>query len=279
MIEVHDVHVAIDGAPILHGVSFGVGAGVVAGYVGPNGAGKTTTMRLLTGALPPDAGRVVVAGVDVALRPVEAKRQFGYVPEHGHVYESFTPAEYLAFIGRMHRLPEPAIRERTAAHLAFWGLEDAGDRSMVGFSKGMKQKVLLSAALLHDPPVLLLDEPLGGLDAHAVLQTRALLRTLASRGRTVFYSSHLLDAVEKVADLVVVIRDGQILQTGSPDEIKASGGGGTLEDAFGKLTASADAYDEAERLVAAAFDADLVPRPPDALAAGPGPAAQAPGSA
>ena len=254
MIRVHDVQVAIDGAPILHGVSFTVGAGQVAGYVGPNGAGKTTTMRLLTGALPPDAGRVVVAGVDVAADPVGAKRLFGYVPEHGHVYESFTPAEYLAFIGRMHRLPEAAIRARTAAHLAFWDLADAGDRSMVGFSKGMKQKVLLSAALLHDPPVLLLDEPLGGLDAHAVLQTRALLRTLAARGRTVFYSSHLLDAVEKVADLVVVIRDGRILQTGSPDEIKASGGGGSLEDAFGKLTAAADAYDEAERLVAAAFD-------------------------
>ena len=105
MIEVHDVQVAIDGTPILHGVSFEVAAGTVAGYVGPNGAGKTTTMRLLTGALPPDSGRVVVAGVDVAADPVEAKRQFGYVPEHGHVYESFTPAEYLAFIGRMHRLP------------------------------------------------------------------------------------------------------------------------------------------------------------------------------
>lgn len=253
MIRVADVHVAIDGAEILHGVSFEVEAGSVAGYVGPNGAGKTTTMRLLTGALPPDAGRVEVGGVDVVAEPVEAKRRFGYVPEHGHVYASFTPAEYLAFIGRMHRLPERAIRQRAAAHLAFWGLSDAADRSMVGFSKGMKQKVLLSAALLHDPPVLLLDEPLGGLDAHAVLQTRALLRTLAARGRTVFYSSHLLDAVEKVADLVVVIRDGRILQTGSPEAIKASSGEGSLEDAFGKLTAAADAYDEAERLVEAAF--------------------------
>ena len=253
MIQVEDVHVAIDGTPILHGVSFTVAPGSVAGYVGPNGAGKTTTMRLLTGALPGDAGRVTVGGVDVARDPVEAKRRFGYVPEHGHVYESFTPDEYLAFIGRMHRLSEQTMRERAAAHLAFWDLSDVADRSMVGFSKGMKQKVLISAALLHDPAVLLLDEPLGGLDAHAVLQTRALLRTLASRGRTVFYSSHLLDAVEKVADQVVVIRDGRILQTGSPEEISVAGGGGSLEDAFGKLTASADAYDEAEALVTAAF--------------------------
>ena len=253
MIQVQDVRVALDGAPILHGVSFEVAAGTVAGYVGPNGAGKTTTMRLLTGALAPDAGRVVVGGVDVAADPVEAKRRFGYVPEHGHLYESFTPAEYLAFIGRMHRLSEATIRDRTAAHLRFWGLGGAADQSMTGFSKGMKQKVLVSAALLHDPPVLLLDEPLGGLDAHAVLQTRALLRTLAARGRTVFYSSHLLDAVEKVADLVVVLRDGRVIQTGSPEEITTLSGGASLEDAFGKLTAAADAYDEAEALVASAF--------------------------
>ncbi|MGB3544586.1 ABC transporter ATP-binding protein [Rubrivirga sp.] len=253
MITVQGVHVAIDGTPILTDVSFEVATGSVAGYVGPNGAGKTTTMRLLTGALIADSGRVEVGGVDVKVDPVEVKRRFGYVPEHGHVYESFTPREYLTFIGRMHRLSEAEITSRTAAHLTFWDLEDAGDRSMVGFSKGMKQKVLISAALLHDPPVLLLDEPLGGLDAHAVLQTRALLRTLAAKGRTIFYSSHLLDAVEKVADLVIVVRDGQILQTGSPEEITTLGGGGSLEDAFGKLTAAADAYDEAEMLVADAF--------------------------
>ena len=175
MIQVTDVHVAIDGTEILHGVSFEVGPGSVAGYVGPNGAGKTTTMRLLTGALPPDAGRVEVGGVDVVADPVEAKRRFGYVPEHGHVYESFTPNEYLTFIGRMHRLEEKAIRRRSAAHLAFWGLSDAADRSMVGFSKGMKQKVLLSAALLHDPPVLLLDEPGATLDAAGRDLTAALV--------------------------------------------------------------------------------------------------------
>jgi ABC-2 type transport system ATP-binding protein len=253
MISVQGVHVTIDGTPILTDVSFEVETGSVAGYVGPNGAGKTTTMRLLTGALMPDTGRVEVGGINVKTDPVEVKRRFGYVPEHGHVYESFTPSEYLTFIGRMHRLSEAEITSRSSAHLAFWDLEDVGDRSMVGFSKGMKQKVLISAALLHDPPVLLMDEPLSGLDAHAVLQTRALLRTLAARGRTIFYSSHLLDAVEKVADLVIVVRDGQILQTGSPEEITSLGGGGSLEDAFGKLTAAADAYDEAEVLVAAAF--------------------------
>ena len=253
MIHVQDVHVALDGKPILHDVTFHVAAGAVAGYVGPNGAGKTTTLRLLTGTLEPDAGRVVVGGVDVGADAVAAKRRFGYAPEHGHVYESFTPVEYLAFIGRMHGLDEPLLAQRTAALLRFWGLDAQADQAMTGFSKGMRQKVLLSAALLHDPPVLLLDEPLTGLDAHAVLQVRALLRMLAAAGKTVFYSSHLLDAVEKVADQVIVIRDGRILQSGSPAEIMERAGEGSLESAFSRITAIADATDEVERLMAEAF--------------------------
>ena len=255
MLSVQNVHVALDGTPVLRGIAFEVPAGSVAGYVGPNGAGKTTTMRLLTGALAPDAGRVVVGGVDVAEAPVEAKRRFGFVPEHGHVYESFTPAEYLAFIGRMHSLDERTIEARAGAHLRFWGLAEQAQSAMTGFSKGMKQKVLLAAALLHDPPVLLLDEPLSGLDAHAVTQTRALLRALAAAGKTVFYSSHLLDAVERVADLVIVLRAGEVIEVGSPAEITRSAGGGSLEAAFGRLTAAADADAEAQALVAEAFGA------------------------
>ena len=262
MIAVQNVSVALGGRPVLHDISFEVPPGTVCGYVGPNGAGKTTTIRLLTGALRPDTGTVSVGGADVVARPVEAKRRFGFVPEHGNLYESFTPTEYLAFIGRMHELDEDTLAARSHAHLHFWGLDAAAHQSMTGFSKGMKQKVLIAAALLHDPPVLLMDEPLSGLDAHAVLQTRALLRTLVTRGRTVFYSSHLLDAVEKVADLVIVLRDGAIVGTGTPDEIKAGTGEASLEDAFGRLTAAADAYDEAETLIASAFaPAPVVPIP------------------
>lgn len=253
MISVQNVHVAIDGKEILHGVSFDVAPGAIAGYVGPNGAGKTTTMRLLTGTLAPTEGRVLVDGVDVATEALEAKRRFGYVPEHGHLYESFTPTEYLAFIGRMHGLDEKRLAHRTEVHLQFWGLDAEANQSMTGFSKGMKQKVLVAAALLHDPAVLLLDEPLNGLDAHAVLQVRALLRALASNGKTVFYSSHLLDAVEKIADQVIVIRDGRILNDGSPAEIMAAAGEGTLESAFSRLTAANDAAAEAEQLMAEAF--------------------------
>ena len=226
MVLVEHVSVALDGTPVLHDVSFEIAPGTVAGYVGPNGAGKTTTMRLLTGALAPDTGRVVVGGVDVAQDPLGGQAALRLRararPRLRELHADRVPRLHRphARPGRGHR-----SRARTAAHLRFWGLDGAARQSMTGFSKGMKQKVLLSAAMLHDPAVLLLDEPLSGLDAHAVLQTRALLRTLVARGTTVFYSSHLLDAVEKVADFVVVVRDGRILQTGTPAEITAGAGG------------------------------------------------------
>jgi ABC-2 type transport system ATP-binding protein len=254
MISVNDVRVTLEGTEVLHGISFRVGRGQVAGYVGPNGAGKTTTMRLLTGALLPDSGAVTVAGIDVAKHPTEAKRRFGYVPEHGHLFESFTPEEYIAFVGRMHGLDEPRITRRSEALLRFWGLTDTARQPMTGFSKGMKQKVLIGAALVHDPAVLLLDEPLNGLDAHAVLQMRALLRALAAAGRTVFYSSHLLDAVERVVDQVIVLRSGHVVRAGAPAEIVAGAGTESLEEAFAVLTETADAEAQAAELMQEVFD-------------------------
>ncbi|MEL7363384.1 MAG: ABC transporter ATP-binding protein [Bacteroidota bacterium] len=253
MLSVTDVSVVLDERPILKGVSFHVGAGEIAGYVGPNGAGKTTTMRLLTGVLKPDAGHVNVGGIDVAAEPLAAKRRFGYVPEHGHLYESFTPAEYLTFVGRMHGLDEAVLARRAEALLRFWKLDGAAQQRMNGFSKGMKQKVLISSALLHDPAVLLLDEPLTGLDAHAVLQFRALLKARAAAGVTVFYSSHLLDAVERVVDQVIVIRAGEIVRTASPQDLMTETASGSLEGAFSQLTAAEDADAQAEVLEAEAF--------------------------
>jgi ABC-2 type transport system ATP-binding protein len=253
MIVVHNVHVTLEGTEVLHGVTFQVGRGQVAGYVGPNGAGKTTTMRLLTGALRADSGEVLVAGIDVAENPTEAKRRFGYVPEHGHLFESFTPEEYLAFVGRMHGLEEDLLGHRSDALLRFWGLDDIARQPMTGFSKGMKQKVLIAAALVHDPAVLLLDEPLNGLDAHAVLQMRALLRALAGAGRTVFYSSHLLDAVERVVDQVIILREGRVVRAGAPADIVAGAGSDSLEEAFAMLTETADAEVQAATLMEEAF--------------------------
>ncbi len=263
MIHVHNIRVAFEGKEVLHGVSFHVEAGEIAGYIGPNGAGKTTTMRLLTGTLAPDAGHVMLAGVDVVAHPLEAKRRYGFVPEHGHLYESFTPKEYLLFIGRMYGLDEDLTRSRLAALLRYWKLDDDAQRKMVGFSKGMKQKVLLSAALLHAPPVLLLDEPLSGLDAEAVLLARALFRRWADAGRTVLYSSHILDAVERIADRVIVIRDGHIIGQGSPAALKAETASTSLERAFSQLTSTEDVMARTDTLMADGFG-EAAPLPANA---------------
>jgi ABC-2 type transport system ATP-binding protein len=253
MISVQDVRVAYGEKEVLHGVSFSIKAGSIAGYVGPNGAGKTTTMRLLTGQRKPDSGRVFVAGIDVAREPLEAKRLFGFVPEHGHLYESFTPEEYLLFVARLHEMDESLAMARIEALLRYWGLAKEAQFKMNRFSKGMRQKVLVSAALLHDPQVLLMDEPLNGLDAEAVLQVRSLLREWAAAGKTVFYSSHILDAVEKVADQVIVIRDGHIIGDGTSEELKTLTAAASLESAFSHLTSTEDMAVRTQTLMAEAF--------------------------
>jgi ABC-2 type transport system ATP-binding protein len=253
MISVQNVRVAFDGKQVLHGISFEVGRGVIAGYVGPNGAGKTTTMRLLTGTLQPDAGRVQVAGIDLSGDSLEAKRRFGFVPEHGHLYDSFTPEEYLTFVARLYEIDDRIAGQRIASLLRYWKLEEETHQKMVGFSKGMRQKVLLSAALMHAPPVLLLDEPLSGLDAEAVLLVRALLRRWADRGHTVLYSSHILDAVEKVADQVIVIRGGKIIGDGSPQDLKDLTAAASLESAFSQMTATDDVAARTDALMEEAF--------------------------
>jgi len=253
MIDVRNVRMAFDGKQVLHGISFSVPAGSIAGYVGPNGAGKTTTMRLLTGTLQPDTGSVRVAGIDLAENALEAKRRFGFVPEHGHLYESFSPEEYLSFVARLYDLDDRMAADRIASLLRYWHLEQEARQKMVGFSKGMRQKVLLSAALLHAPAVLLLDEPLSGLDAEAVLLVRSLLRGWAARGHTVLYSSHILDAVEKVADQVIVIRDGNIIADGSPEELKMLTAASSLETAFSQMTSTEDVQARTEDLMAEAF--------------------------
>lgn len=253
MIRAENVFVGFDDKQVLYNVNIHVSGGEIAGYVGPNGAGKTTTMRLLTGTLKPDSGRITIAGVDILDDPVAAKRNFGFVPEHGHLYESFSPIEYLTFIARLYEIDETLAQQRIELLLDYWELSGDAKRSMTGFSKGMKQKVLLSAALLHRPKVLLLDEPLSGLDAEAVLQFRALLRKWADAGNAVLYSSHILDSVEKIADRVFVIRQGRIIGEGSPEELKTQTAAASLESAFSHLTSTADVIDRTEELLHNAF--------------------------
>src|SRR4051812_17612287 len=181
-------------------VSFTVRPGEVLGYLGANGSGKTTTVRMLLGLVEPSGGTVLFRGADIAEDPVEFRRHVGYVPEEPHLYPFLSGREYLELVGRLRELPEALLRDKIPAMLGALGIGAAAEQSINSYSKGMKQKVLICAALLHDPDLVFFDEPESGLDVSTVLVLRHLVRALAARGEAILYSSHVLESVEKVCE-------------------------------------------------------------------------------
>jgi ABC-2 type transport system ATP-binding protein len=224
----------------LRGLDLRVEPGEILGFLGPNGAGKSTTVKILTGMIRATSGRAIVAGYDVSAEPLEVKRRIGYVPETGALYESLSASEYLEMVGCLHHLDPKATATRAGELLDLFGLLDVQSQPMTSFSKGMKQKVVLTAALLHRPEVLFLDEPLNGLDANAALVVKELLRRLAEQGKTILFCSHILEVVERICSRIVVINDGLQIANGSAADIARSTGATSLEDAFNKLTGVRD---------------------------------------
>jgi len=224
----------------LRDVSFTVPAGQVCGYLGPNGAGKSTTVKILTGTLRATGGAASVAGFDVAREPLEVKRRIGYVPETGTVYSTLSANEYLALCGALHEMEPAEVAERAARMLELFQITDAADRRLDTLSKGMRQKVVISAALLHDPEVVLFDEPLSGLDANAAWMIKDIVRGLADRGKTVLYCSHILDVVERLCERVIILDRGRVVADGLTSQLLSSPERGTLEALFRSLTAPED---------------------------------------
>jgi ABC-2 type transport system ATP-binding protein len=220
---------------VLRGIDLEVARGTVIGYIGANGAGKSTTLKILVGLLRDFDGEARVGGIDVAQDPVGVKSIIGYVPENASLYEALTAHEYLTYAGRLHGVSEGRIARRAAGFLAALDLEGRAHSRIGTFSKGMRQKLLIASALIHDPAVLLLDEPLTGLDVEAMLLVKDLLRGLADRGRAVLYSSHVMEVVERICDRVAVLHDGRLVAVASPEELKAASGDATLADAFRRL--------------------------------------------
>ena len=206
--------------PAIRDVSFTLGRGAILGLLGPNGSGKSTTVSILTGLREPSAGQVWFDGVNIADQLVAYKTRIGYVPEEPHLYTFLSGREFLDFVGRLRRLPAPLLKRKAGALLDLLGLTSAADQPMSGYSKGMKQKVLIVAALLHDPDLLILDEPETGLDLTAGLVLRHLIATLAARGKTILYSSHLLENVERLCLDVVVLHRGTIVAQGTVTELR-----------------------------------------------------------
>jgi ABC-2 type transport system ATP-binding protein len=225
-----------------------VPAGQIVGFLGPNGAGKSTTLRMLTGMIEPTSGRATVAGFDLASQTLEVKRHVGFVPESGAVFESLTGLEYLTMVAQLYGIPETRAVERIRQFITFFdlGFDTLTEKLLGAYSKGMRRKVVITSALLHNPPVVFFDEPLDGLDANAAVGFKALIQSLAREGKTIVYSSHILDVVERVCDRVVIIDKGKLLLDGAPEELVASHGSGTLEKLFTQLTGGAELERRAE---------------------------------
>ncbi len=229
-------------------LSFEVPAGQIVGFLGPNGAGKSTTLKILTGMIQPTDGTATICEFDVGRDPIEVKRRVGFVPESGAVFESLTGLEYLEMVAALYAIPQDAARSRIRQFIAFFDLsfETLTDKLLGAYSKGMRRKVVITAALLHNPPVVFFDEPLDGLDANAAVGFKALIQTLAREGKTIVYSSHVLDVVERVCDRVIIIDKGRLLLDGRPDELVAAHGAGTLEKLFTQLTGGTELERRAE---------------------------------
>lgn len=240
MIKVERLCKAYNETQALRSISFSVPAGQVCGYLGPNGAGKSTTVKILTGVLRPTSGQAHVAGFDVGHDSLEVKKRIGYVPETGTVYSTLSANEYLALCGALHDMEPEEVAERTTRMLELFQIRDAANRRLDTLSKGMRQKVVISAALLHDPEVILFDEPLSGLDANAALLIKDIVRGLAERGKTVLYCSHILDVVERLCERVIILDKGAIVADGMTRELLSSSQRGTLETLFRSLTATED---------------------------------------
>jgi ABC-2 type transport system ATP-binding protein len=225
--------------------------GEIVGFLGPNGAGKSTTVKVITGLIRPDSGTVTVCGFDVVREPLEVKKRLGYVPETAAIYDSLSALEYLELVACLHHLdPEPA-RVRRLELLELFGLSAQAGQRLSEFSKGMRQKVVLAAALIHRPDVLVLDEPLDGLDANTALVVKELLRKLADQGKTILFSSHILEVVERMCTRIVIINHGRVVTSGTAHDIRAAAGAATLEEAFSRLTGVRDASEVTADFLAA----------------------------
>jgi ABC-2 type transport system ATP-binding protein len=232
----------------VHDLSFEVPAGQILGFLGPNGAGKSTTLKMLTGMLVPTSGSASVCGFDLERETVEVKRHVGFVPESGAVFESLTGLEYLEMIAALYSIPPEAARPRIEQFTAFFDLSFATltEKLLGAYSKGMRRKVVITAALLHNPTVVFFDEPLDGLDANAAVGFKTLIQSLAREGKTIVYSSHILDVVERVCDRVVIIDKGRMLVDGRPDDLIAANHADTLEQLFTRLTSGGELERRAE---------------------------------
>jgi ABC-2 type transport system ATP-binding protein len=251
MLELQNLSRSYRGIPAIRNVSFRVAAGEIVGYLGANGSGKSTTVKIITGLLQPNDGRVLFEGRNIRDDLVRFRAALGYVPEEAHVYTYMSGLEYLQLTGRLRGMRERVIQEKARRLLLLLGLDSWQYSPISLYSKGMKQRVLIAAALMHDPRLLVFDEPLSGLDVVSSRLFKDLLQELAADGKAILYISHVLEVVEQICDRVVVIAKGTILADASPAELTTVMKLTNLESAFAQLVQQQDTKVVARELVAA----------------------------
>ncbi len=249
MLELRGVSKSYRGIPAVEDVSFTLSGGEVLGYLGPNGSGKSTTVKMVIGLLEPTRGTVFFEGRDIREDLPGFRAQLGYVPEEAHVYTHLSGMEYLELVGRLRGMSEALIARKAMELLRLLGLEAARHTAMANYSKGMRQRVLIAAALMHNPRLVVFDEPLSGLDAVSARLFKDLVALLAAEGKAILYISHVLEVVERVCARVIVLAKGRIVADASPQELTRLTKLGSLESVFAQLVQQSDTEQTARELV------------------------------
>ncbi|WP_425352540.1 ABC transporter ATP-binding protein [Alteribacter populi] len=249
IIEINGLTKQYGSKVILDKVDLTVYEGQIIGYIGPNGAGKSTTVKIMLGLVEDYFGEVKIFGRDIQSDKIEYKRRVGYVPENAEIYDNLTASEYLTFIGELYGIAPEDTEQKARKLMEIFGLEDVFHTKIATYSKGMRQKVLLISSLMHDPDLLFFDEPLSGLDANSVMIVKEILAQLARQGKTIFYSSHIMDVVEKISSRIILLAEGKVVADGSFEELKEQNTEGTLEEIFNQLTGFDEHKELAENFV------------------------------
>jgi ABC-2 type transport system ATP-binding protein len=249
MLEARNLGKFYSGIPAVKGVNFTLQRGQVLGLLGPNGSGKSTTVSMITSLLEPTIGQVLLDGESINVAPLEYKAKVGYVPEEAHLYTYLTGPEYLELIGQLRGVAPRVLRAKVDAFMKIFGLEDDRYSQMSAYSKGMRQKILISAALLHDPDIVVFDEPNSGLDVTSSLVLRSLVQELAGAGKMILYSSHVLEIVEKVATDVLILHDSKVVAHDSVSRLRDLMALPSLEDVFKKVVIASDVNQVARDII------------------------------
>lgn len=249
-LEINGISKTFGKVKALDNLNLNVPEGQLFGFLGPNGAGKTTTIKIISGLLKPSSGSVRVCGFDVQKEPLEVKRRIGFIPDQPFLYKKLTGRELLHFIGSLYELKNGLIDERSAELLTLFGLIDVADQLVESYSHGMRQKLVMSAALIHRPELLLVDEPFVGLDPRGALLVKKIFRKICEQGVTIFMSTHTLGIAEQLCDRIGIIQHGSLLALGTKEELeeKARLNGSELEEIFLRLTGATDVEDIVEIL-------------------------------